>query len=107
MHALDAYMGEWRYIASLILNLGTRLTSHRHTQPAFQIYVWGTSPRDTFSMRLVVAKSQFWYQLDKDLHLKILLHYVLFLHDILPTCQVQSIGSHSGTAELLKSIAYS
>jgi hypothetical protein len=24
VHALETYMGEWRYIASIILNLGTR-----------------------------------------------------------------------------------
>jgi len=83
------------------------LCSQPHTQPAFQIYVWGTSPWDTFSTRLVVAKSQFWYQLDKDMHLNILPHCVLFLHDILHTCQVQSMGSHGGAAELLKSFTYS
>ena len=38
------------------------------------------------------------------MHLKKLLQYVLFLHDILYTCQVQSIGSHDGVAELLKAI---
>jgi hypothetical protein len=42
------------------------------------------------------------------MHLKILLHYGLFLQDIVLTCQVQSIGYHGGWGEtvLLIKVSY-
>jgi len=40
------------------------------------------------------ARCQFWCQLNKHTHLKVMLHYVILLQDILLTCQVQSKGNH-------------
>ena len=56
---------------------------------------------DTFNRRLVAACSKFCCQLNKDMHLKILLYYVLFLKDIVLTCQVQSVGYEGGWGVLL------
>ena len=58
--ALEACMWEWRYS------------------------IWVTC-----NMRLVVARSQFWCQLNEDVHLKIILYYVIFLQDTFYTCEVQ------------------
>jgi hypothetical protein len=51
---------------------------------------------DTFSRRLFVAQSQFWCQLNEDMYLKIILHYVVLLQDNLYTCEVQSTGNLGG-----------
>jgi hypothetical protein len=56
----------------------------------------GREPWDTLSRGLVAAHSQFCCQLNKEVHLKVLLHYVLFLEDTVLTCQVQSIGYEGG-----------
>jgi len=104
----------WRHllgvggITLLILYLGTRW-DWVVTLTLCQLYVWGKSPWDTFSTRLVVPQSQVWCQLYKDLHLKIMLHYVLLLQDILLSCQVQSIGYHGKGVggQLLNSVTYS
>jgi hypothetical protein len=88
-------------IASVILKLGTLPT----------LCVRGKSPWNTFSTKLVVAYSQFWCQLKKDMHLKIILHNVILLQNILLTCKVQSVG-YCGrwgveVTVLLNSVTYS
>ena len=53
-----------------------RLSGQPHTVPTLCL---GKEPWDTLNRRLVAAHSQFCCQLNKDMHLQILLlHYVLF-----------------------------
>lgn len=100
----------WRHkwgsgdIAWFILTLGTRwdwavscTCTHEHTHShslSLLTLCLGKEPWDTFSRRLVAAYSQFCCQLNRYMQLKTLLHCVLFLQDIVLTCQVQSIGYH-------------
>ena len=51
------------------------LSGQPHALPTLCL---GKETWDTFNRRMVAALSQFCCQLNKDMHLKILLHYVLF-----------------------------
>jgi len=65
--------------ASVILNLDTA-----------NFMCWGKEPMRHIQHEAGYARNQFLCHRNKDIHLKIMLHYVILPQDILLTCHIQS-----------------